>query len=263
MKNYSRTFQFILVTAIVLFTLIQYHNLENRDKPAILHSERVIYSDSINVYQRSWKDFSRNTFDLSYSITTKAYKLSKLMKMNLTLPSPNTRQSYASYWGDVYGEVLDKEKIFINEMADSLNTINASQTYTRSEFADVIVTFVQDIPYSYVFSSQSCDTTVIPCVSGQLFGIHTPTEFLYTLQGDCDTRSIILCGVLRHFGYDARIAVSYAYAHALIVIDLNSNGDYISHQGKKYYFWETTATGWERGFIPPSCSDITKWKIAL
>jgi hypothetical protein len=57
--------------------------------------------------------------------------------------------------------------------------------------------------------------------------------------------------------------ISNEYRHAMIAIDLPASGDHIIHKGKKFYFWETTNTGWLPGMLPPDTNNIAYWKITL
>lgn len=40
-----------------------------------------------------------------------------------------------------------------------------------------------------------------------------------------------------------------------------SRGASISRNGRSYYFWETTNTGFRLGEIHPDCSDLSQWSI--
>ncbi len=44
---------------------------------------------------------------------------------------------------------------------------------------------------------------------------------------------------------------------------LTAARDFISPEGKNYYFWETTATGWQLGTQLPNTCDVGYWGIAL
>ena len=86
---------------------------------------------------------------------------------------------------------------------------------------------------------------------------------MYELNGDCDTRAVILYELLNRMGYETIIVVSREYGHAMIAVDLPIIGDHIEYKGRHYYFWETTAKGWKAGMLPPSYPQIPYWKVAL
>jgi len=210
-------------------------------------------------HHRSWNKY---TFDslycLSYTLSSGAADLSKEFRYSID----SDERIYESYWSDVYSQLYrsDKENIFF--LQDALQQIATKNKLTRNEFAKLIVSFVQDIPYSYVMPGL-CDRVDHPCRGNEKFGILSPVEFLYTLTGDCDTRSVLLYAILKHFGYDSLIMISNEYRHAMIAIDLPAYGDHIIYKGKKFYFWETTNTGWLPGMLPPDTNNIAYWNITL
>lgn len=135
----------------------------------------------------------------------------------------------------------------------------------RSKLAELVVTFVQDIPYSYVLPGdcESYKTNGKPCVGDVTLGIYSPYEFIHTLNGDCDTRSVLIYAILQELAFDPMILISDEYAHAMIALNIPTSGDYILSGGEKYYFWETTAKGWPVGMLPPTTGNKDYWKIAL
>ncbi|HWK02586.1 MAG TPA: hypothetical protein VNS58_03095 [Puia sp.] len=92
-------------------------------------------------------------------------------------------------------------------------------------FAKVVVSFVQDIPYVLIldrdcnpdlysdpFTQRYLRTSDASCSSFQRFGINTPVEFMGTLKGDCDSRTLLLFTLLDHYGYDVAILSSEVYS---------------------------------------------------
>ena len=49
----------------------------------------------------------------------------------------------------------------------------------------------------------------------------------------------------------------------MLAIDIPTEGDFFEHKGRKFYFWETTATGWMPGMLPPEMSNKDYWTIIL
>jgi hypothetical protein len=153
----------------------------------------------------------------------------------------------------------------LKPLADSLLKIGTTRNLDRNEFADMVVTFVQDIPYSFVLSTEECLTREpnINCVQNQRFGLLSPIEFLHTLTGDCDTRTLLLYSLFKHFNYNPIIVNSWKYLHSMLLLDVVASGDYLEHKGQHFYFWETTAKGWEAGDLPPDVTDLSSWQIIL
>lgn len=221
--------------------------------------------DSLNVddirftHHRSWNKYSYDSlYCLTYVLSNHNNKVSNEFRNNLY----SKERNYEDYWRNIYYELYQHDKEGISFLQDSLQNLAVEFKLNRNELAKLIVSFVQDIPYNYVMPGP-CDRNDFPCRGNEKFGILSPVEFLYSLNGDCDTRSVLLYTLLKHFEFDTLIMISNQYRHAMIAIDLPASGDYIIHKGKKFYFWETTNTGWLPGMLPPDVSNITYWKITL
>lgn len=136
------------------------------------------------------------------------------------------------------------------------------------EFCQFIFRSIQYIPYTLVIPGNcsqcrlqgdfDCDDH---CVSGTRFGILSPPEFMYTRLGDCDTRTVTLLMILRYFNYDA--VILNCDDHSMLGVSIPAfTGESFTYMSKKYYFWETTSTGWGPGMMPPS-GKTKKWYVAL
>lgn len=246
---------------VMLAVVMKFHNTGI----SASSDENCIDSSSFNtddVYvQRSWDDNSYNDYCVDYLVNKDNYQDARQIREDARSYLPG----YTEFWGEIYGQIIYADKIAVHKLADSLRVIQHSKTYSREEFADVVVTMVQNIPYTLVLGSRRCEDypEMERCIDGEEFGFLSPSEFLATLQGDCDTRCLLLYSLLQEFGYDCKIAISLAYQHAMLLIDIPSPGSHIRDAGRNYYFWETTGTGWRSGEMPPKVSDISNWEIAL
>lgn len=219
----------------------------------------TLEADIVLTHFRSWSKYSYDSmYCLSYALSTREVLPSYEFRNSLETQGDN----YENYWRNVYFELFQRDRELISFLQDSLESMAVQNSISRNDLARLIVSFVQDIPYSYVMPGP-CDKDDHPCLSDQKFGILSPVEFLYSLMGDCDTRSVLLYGMLKHFGFNPLIVISNEYRHAMIAIDLPATGDYILHKGKKFYFWETTNTGWLPGMLPPGSNNVAYWKISL
>ncbi|HPI79396.1 MAG TPA: hypothetical protein PLM35_02585 [Cyclobacteriaceae bacterium] len=210
-------------------------------------------------HHRAWNKYSFDSlYCLSYTIPSTTAGLSRESRHR----AGSQEERYEKYWRDIYYQLYQSDWEKIAFLQNALQGIATKYHLTANEFAKLIVSFVQDIPYSYVMPGP-CDRTDHPCLGHEKFGILSPIEFLYTLTGDCDTRSVLLYALLRHFGYNALIVISNEYRHAMIAIEMPAAGDHIIYKGKKFYFWETTNTGWLPGMLPPDTNNVAYWKITL
>lgn len=213
-------------------------------------------------HKRSWTNSrSISGFCTNYSVFDSQQKASEDFRASY---NPTKEDFYYQYWGNLYQSLYELNRDDLRNIEDSLAIIRDQNDMSGSEFAHLIVSFIQDIPYSYVMSG-SCDEIKDgkPCRGNSRFGILSPIEFLYTLDGDCDTRTVLLYSLLIHFGYEPLILISNEYLHSMLALNIPSTGDHLMHKGKKFYFWETTNTGWEPGMLAPDMKNKNYWKIAL
>jgi hypothetical protein len=184
-----------------------------------------------------------------------------------------SQSSYTEhYWGKVYQFLVEIDQTKMPEVYEMFDQIGKDNNLNYNDFAEMVVTFVQEIPYVLIHPN-SCEKDAEvggfsktyheegrPCLSNKKYGIQSPSEFMFNLKGDCDTRAVFAYLVLRHFGYDAVVFCSER--HAMLGINVAGHGNYLPYDGKKYYFWETTGKGWVIGTIPPEYQS-DNWEIAL
>ncbi len=214
-------------------------------------------------HRRAWRDNYYNTFCNTYQLKEESYQDALERRYHY---EDYMAKDYIEFWGRLYQYLAKKDIKMLKPLLDSLKGLNDSNELDRDQFADVVVSMVQDIDYAYILSQEKCKDQVgniENCLENERFGLLSPIEFLYTLRGDCDTRSVLLYALFKELGYSPKIAVSNAYRHAMLLLDITGPGTHLSHLGKKYYFWETTAKGWKAGYMPPITADVSKWEIAL
>lgn len=81
------------------------------------------------------------------------------------------------------------------------------------------------------------------------------------LQGggsDCDSRSLLLCILMEHYGIKSELFVSMAYSHAVFGIVSDAPGAHIMTGGNNFLLGETTAHV-DLGLIAREHSDTDKW----
>ncbi len=227
--------------------------------------EEYTIADSLNTgdviftHARSWTNYDYDSiFCLSYQLSGGSIASSRDLRNQYYTREP----IYENYWRNVYYELYHHDNGLIEFLRDSLAGIAFQKNLTRRGVANLLVSFVQDIPYNYVVPGD-CANRDRPCRGNEKFGILSPMEFLYTLSGDCDTRSVLLYTLLKQFQFDPIIVISNEYRHAMIALDIPATGDFLLHKGRKFYFWETTNVGWLPGILPPGVNNIQYWKITL
>jgi hypothetical protein len=233
------------------------------------HSEEESYDDfdeydsvqTVVKHKRTWQDYYNNeNYSVQYGVSSLLGEQAYQHRDGFTVEYWETDEEF---WRKVYYELYDKNKDRLTFIQDSLQFIQDSLALDREDFARMVVSFVQDIPYNYILPDSCAGHDDFPCVPFVKYGILSPVEFLNTLQGDCDTRTVLLFTLLRNFGYEPVILNSTEYLHSMLALDIPTSGDYIEHNGKRYAFWETTNVGWLPGMIPPDMSNKTYWNVIL
>jgi hypothetical protein len=220
-------------------------------------------NDSTRV-SRTWTTYNESVQSIKYCLSvTSAVNAEEFRNNKLIEPRVYTANNY---WNSVYFQIYNEQKNYLNSILTSLNSLRKDRTLNRNQFARVIVSLVQDIPYTLVLAEKECEDRIDyegPCVSDVKYGIYTPIEFLSNLKGDCDTRTLLLYTIFKQFEYNPIILTSKEYAHSMLALDIQASGDFILHNGIKHYFWETTAPGWDVGVLPPSTRNKNYWKKTL
>ncbi|WP_420576529.1 hypothetical protein [Ekhidna sp.] len=261
-KSFFRFFIFILVVYVLLASVISLLTTESVSIQACADQFRVINANNDRLHERDWQliDYS-HSFCTSYE-SSEAISLASGEKRNDLIANAD---SYENFWGTIYSKLVKDSQTHIDFLVDSLSSIALMEELSRTELAELIVTFVQDIPYSYVRveDCSEANNQGKPCIGHIALGLLSPYEFLHSLYGDCDTRAVLIYAMLEKLGYDPMIVVSNEYAHAMIALNIPARGDHLRYRGKNYYFWETTGKGWPIGMLPPNSNNINYWKIAL
>ncbi|MDI7268768.1 MAG: glutaredoxin family protein [Myxococcota bacterium] len=105
--------------------------------------------------------------------------------------------------------------------------------------ADVIMSLVQSIQYQ-----TSEDAAWLP---DQVFA---------TGVADCDDKAVLAVALLRLAGHDAAVWKAVGMQHAAVALAApDGNGTYVEIDGTKYFYWETTTTGWKLGEAPPDLTE--------
>lgn len=240
--------------------------LEDSPKPDLIKVD----PDKYIRHNRVWKDFQGQQYKATVKILESNYS-----------SSVKWHQQYSENINDIndYERYLSaaskRDSASLTHLYSEMNTLGYNYKLTRKGFAEMLITLVQDIPYTLIVDS-NCDPSLYrdnfirkylqegkQCYGYQRFGLLNPAEFTGTLLGDCDTRTLFLYTLFKHFDYDAIILGSQKYGHSILGINLPYHGIHKKVEGKSYFVVETTAQGMYPGILAPSISDMTYWKVNL
>ena len=157
--------------------------------------------DSVLVYRhgRKWK----NNYGQSYSINlTVRHQDVIYAKNSHKMMNPI---GLRSFWGELYAQMAKESSPRLDLIFDAFYQIYQQQVMTPDRFAEMMVSCIQNIPYSLVFQEPCQEAKAYDgwiqevlsecpdcCIGQQAFGLQTPLGFMQNLKGDCDTRTVLL-----------------------------------------------------------------------
>ncbi|MDP4699960.1 MAG: hypothetical protein NWS66_08440 [Saprospiraceae bacterium] len=240
--------------------------LEDSPKPDLIKVD----PDKFIRHNRVWKDFQGQQYKATVKILESNYS-SSLAWHQQYAENMNNENDYERY----LSAASKRDSASLTHLYSEMNTLGYNYKLTRKGFAEMLITFVQDIPYTLIVDS-NCDPSLYrdnfirkylqegkQCYGYQRFGLLNPAEFTGTLLGDCDTRTLFLYTLFKYFNYDVIILGSQKYGHSILGINLPYHGIHKKVEGKSYFVVETTAQGMYPGILAPSISDMTYWKVNL
>lgn len=230
---------------------------------------RKIQRDKITV-KLKWKDLRNNRYEGQYSIYKDDIASSSTNIQNLKTQNLNSFRS-------VYAKIFEEDKNYLGGLFSMLDSIRVNKRQDKLQFANAIVSMVQSIDYVLILEEDCNDPSVmvsnqyrqmilsgIKCDGQAPFGIKTPTQFLSDLKGDCDSRTLLLYTIFKHYNYDVAIINSDYYGHSMLGLNIQgANGVFKAMNGRRYYFWETTSKGFGIGELPNETGVLNYWKIEL
>ena len=237
---------------------------ENNSNP---NNEKDFY---ITKY-REWEDYDGNKYEGYYKLKQSDINKAHIYKNNLSIPQSNLDQ-----YDQIVYSLKEYDKTKLNGLYHLFDSIQAKNKLSKIKFAEMVVSFVQDIPYVLIleedcnpalysdsFTRKYLSNPEAKCDGFQRFGINTPLEFLYNLNGDCDTRSLLLYTILSHYDYDVALMSSEFYGHSILGINLPLNGLAYQYENQQYILWETTRANVKPGIISNEISNLNNWRISL
>lgn len=276
--GYGVVLVIVLLAFRFLSIVLQRFNddLQNEDKfsteETVNEFKIVENQDSISIYKshRSWQDNYGNAYETDLAIRKTDFNF---LKNGSSQFNP---ASGGNFWGQLYAYIYKTNIPSLDLLLVNFEEINTSKKLNQMQFAEMVISCIQDIPYSFVFedSCKSADTyepsikrilQKCPecCIGNILYGVQNPVSFIQNLKGDCDTRTVLIFSILSHFNYDVAILNSDFYLHSVIGVNLPATGDYKIFAGKKYMAWETTSKYYTIGDLPESFNDMQYWNVVI
>ena len=172
--------------------------------------------------------FSRDTYTITLQIPKGHYDYYK--------NQPHTRD-YNSY------ALSDYDRQLLNSMIEGFKQQGEKNGYSDYDNVMNVIAFVQSLPYT----SDSVTT-------GYDEYPRYPIETLVDGGGDCEDSSILAAALLSEMGYGIILVSPPGHMALGIKGSENLSGSYYEYNGSRYYYVETTSSGWGIGKLPPEFS---------
>lgn len=258
------------ITNTLKYPNIKRTNTEDDVKEVSEIEDNPILGDSIITHHRIWEDYSNNLYVADLKMRISDYKDANQLRNNLSIPLNSTSQ-----YNKIVSTIYDYDVNKLDLVYSTLDSLKAEKKLNKIEFAEVVVSLIQDIPYSLILGD-ACNANIYndtfikeylaengDCQGFTKYGLLTPVEFISTLKGDCDTRTLLLFTIFNHYNYDVVMLSSELYKHSIIGINLPFKGISKPINGIKYVVWETTTQGIPPGIISREISDMRFWNVSL
>ena len=303
---YSKIFHLFLLFSFVAILscndgaiIHRKHVKENEEVGSFVENQQVPKLDvqkldsGINV-KWTWVDYYGLIYNIDFTIPRSDIDKGEYNRLYEIRPLPLSPNEID------YGSLIRTGGIkFMDELSQKLKALAINNNLDFRRLADVTVCMIQNIPYTLIH--QMSHTSILNLAKEQHIeflisyhndpannpyhrdwyggcrdsvepaGVFTPAEFISSMQGDCDTRSLFLYTLMKKMGYD--VAIVNGPGHSMLGCNLepeNPSALYINDNENRYYFWETTVFYNQNGLTGPRLGDIldpkfnvNQWKIML
>ncbi len=193
------------------------------------------HSEGVKSVKYEWKDPYNSYWPLTW---TTSLTLDRSLYNYYSSVDRNSLEGYTVY---------AKDSLDDGAMSDLIQSFrNGAKNYNNSQLASLVISFVQSFEY-VTDDSWTGSYDEYP---------KFPYETLYDHCGDCEDTAILLVTLLLELGFDA--CMLKLPGHMAVGIKGNEDlpGWRYTHNGKQYFYIETTATGWQVGQIPDEYKNV-------
>jgi len=148
------------------------------------------------------------------------------------IPRPPT-QNYSVYVTHPWDDTV------IGHLVSEVERFAQSEGFSDFEKVEFTAAFVQSLPYT-------ADSVTTPYDEYPRY----PLETLVDAGGDCEDTSILLASLLNAMGYGVILVAFPRHCAAGVLCGEGTRGAFFEYGGGKYFYVETTNTGWGIGDIP-------------
>ena len=152
-------------------------------------------------------------------------------------------ERYNSYSGkeryDIPKLIEEGRTTIDNLTREFQRTFKQHRDWSKQDRVDFVLSFVQSLPYTL-------DNVTTGYDEFRRYAIETLIEG----GGDCEDTTILVAAILRGLG--EKTALIFTPGHIALGVSGDYTGASLTFNGTKYYYCETTGTGWTVGTLPVS-----------
>ena len=182
------------------------------------------YDENVEVRRYEW-EYNGYTWYYDFPVSLRDIKMYEKERRN--------PENYYSVYSNYVDDTRDDE--YFQSLAQSFVDDVLSVGWREDDAVFLAVSFVQNLEYIAEGEFEEYPKY--------------PLETIYDGGGDCEDSSILLASILKEMGYGCAM-IGFEDHAAVGILSDNLDGVYYELDGRKYYYIETTAPGWEAGQIP-------------
>ncbi len=214
---------------------------DNSDK---FPTDNTEWSDYDNDGIGDWSDYTELHFEWQYKPS------GELLSRTWTWDPEISHAFYTAYKNydvtDRYerGKMVTTSDPLIEDVIDVFDRAITNNSYDDYDGPSFVLAFVQSLEYITDNVSTGFDDYS-----------KFPIETLFEMNGDCEDTSILYATIMTGLGYDVSLLSPPGHMAVGIAGEEGIADSYIPHDGKRYYYCETTGEGWKIGDLPEDYLD--------
>ena len=159
--------------------------------------------------------------------------------------------SYAAKERSDIPELVEESSTTIGNLTrEFLRTFKQRRDWSKQTRVDFVLSFVQSLPYTL-------DDVTTGYDEFRRYAIETLIEG----GGDCEDTTILVAAILRGLGEST--ALIFTPGHIALGVSGDFTGTSLTYNGTKYYYCETTGTGWTVGVLPTTVDRTVEAVVPL
>lgn len=194
----------------------------------------TVYPTTTPTSKPSSDEYIEKNYKWDYGGYTWTYQTYIPRQQYLYYKNLNRKPSnYQEYLSNAYNRQLT------SNIADLIVEKGMEKGFSKDQCVLMAVSFVQSIPYKTDRESSGMDEYY-----------KYPIETLVDGCGDCEDSAILTATIVRDMGYGVILLRFYDHVAVGIKGGDKISGTYWTYNGERYFYLETTSSGWEIGQVP-------------